>query len=463
MVTASPIPETPAGTRAVPESVAAGLARHWRGLFHLAWPVVFSRAGLVVMAVADVVMTGRYDTEALAALSLGYAVSMPLLVTGIGCMVGVIAMTAREHGSGSAAVPAIGLRGLHWSLAVGTVAALLCLLAGPILHAVGQAPALVAGGAAVALAIAPGTAFQVVFVAASFYLEGTGRPRPGLVAMAGANLLNVALNWLMIGGNLGFPAMGASGAALATSLARAAMVAGLVIWMLRLPEFAPWRGRLRLWGPGGWAAGVEMRRIGFAGGAAYFFETVAFATLAQAAGLLGAQALAAYTILHNIEALVFMIALGVAVATAVRIGQAAGRGDRAEARFAGLAGVGAAMALVAVLGLGLFAIAPQVVGFYTEDAGLIARAAPIMAILAISMVFDAGQVVLGQSTRALGDSWGTTLCFFLAFFCVMLPVALVLSFHTPLAESGLFLGTAIGCMTAVALLGRRFLRLVEGV
>ena len=158
-----------------------------------------------------------------------------------------------------------------------------------------------------------------------------------------------------------------------------------------------------------------------------------------------------------------MVALGVSVGTAVRIGQAAGAGDRDEARFAGLAGVAASMGLVALLGLAMLAAAPAVVGFYSADAGLIERAAPIMAILAISMVFDAGQVVLGQSTRALGDSWGTTLCFFLAFFCVMLPSALVLAFHTPLAESGLFIGTALGCLTAVGLLGRRFLKLVGRV
>jgi lauroyl/myristoyl acyltransferase len=91
------------------------------------------------------------------------------------------------------------------------------------------------------------------------------------------------------------------------------------------------------------------------------------------------------------------------------------------------------------------------------------RGGGVMAILAISMMFDAGQVVLGQSNRALGDSWGTTLCFFLAFFCVMLPLALVLAFATPLAEAGLFIGTAVGCATAVALLGFRFLRLVARV
>lgn len=453
MVTVSPLSE----------SLGGRLARHWRALFHLAWPVVLNRAGLVVMAFADVAMTGRYDTSALAALSLGYAVTMPVYVTGIGCMTGIIATTAREHGSGSADTPAIALRGLWWATAAGVVAALLCLLAGPILSLVGQAPELVAGGAAVALLLAPGTLFQVVFVAAGFYLEGTGRTRPGLVAMIGGNVLNVALNWLMIGGNLGVPAMGADGAALATTLARAAMLAGLLVWMLRLPEFAPWRGALRLWGPGGWAAGEEMRRIGFAGGAAYFFETVAFATLAQAAGLLGATALAAYTILHNIEAMVFMVALGLSVASAVMIGRAAGARDAGEARFSGLAGVAAAMGVVAVLGVALFAAAPAVVGFYSEDASLVARAVPIMAILAVSMIFDAGQVVLGQATRALGDSWGTTLCFFVAFFCVMLPVGLVLAFHTPLAEAGLFVGTALGCITAVVLLGRRFLVLVGRV
>ena len=242
------------------------------------------------------------------------------------------------------------------------------------------------------------------------------------------------------------------------------MAAGLLVWMLRLPEFAARRAApVTLWGPGGWAAGREMRRIGTAGGAAYFFETFAFAALAQMAGLLGPTPLAAYTILHNIEALVFMIALGVSVATAVRVGQAAGAGDAVEARFAGFAGLAMATSLVALVGLLLLAFAPGVVGFYSADPSLIARAAPIIAILAVSMVFDAGQVVLGQTTRALGDSWVTTAAFFVAFFCVMMPLGLVLAFHTPLAESGLFVATAVGCATAVALLFARFLQLLRRV
>ena len=288
--------------------------------------------------------------------------------------------------------------------------------------------------------------------------------KPGLVAMLGANLINLALNWMLIGGRLGAPALGAEGAALASTLARFAMAAGLVLWMLRLPEFARWRAhRFRLWGPGGWPAGAEMRRIGTAGGAALLFETFAFASLAQAAGLLGTTPLAAYTILHNVEAMVFMIALGMSVATAVRVGQAAGAGDAGEARFAALAGTAASMGLIGLLGVALVAAAPAVVAFYSSDPALIARAAPLLTILAASMLFDAGQVVLGQSNRALGDGWGTTLVFFAAFWCVMMPTALILAFATPLEVAGLFVGTGIGCATAVLLLLMRLLRLISAI
>ena len=131
------------------------------------------------MAIADVVMVGRYDTAALAALSLGYAVSMPLL-----------RHRHRLHGrhhrhhrarqGGSGSPDDAGDRAARPALGAGRSArspALLCLLAGPVLRLVGQAPGARRrrrGGRADASR--PGTLFQIVFVAASFYLEGTGRP-----------------------------------------------------------------------------------------------------------------------------------------------------------------------------------------------------------------------------------------------------------------------------------------------
>jgi MATE family multidrug resistance protein len=438
------------------ESLAARLPRNWAALFHLAWPVVLSRAGLVLLVLTAIVLVGRYDTVALAHLSLGNAIFFPLVVTGVGAMVGIISQTSREKGAGSRDLPAIFLRGMSWALVVGGAITVLVYFSEGALRLIGHEPAMVEAAGRVARILAPGALFQILFVAASFYLEGTGRMKPGLVAMIAANLVNLVLCLGLTAGRFGLPPLGADGAALAGTVSRFVLAAGLLGWMATLPEFREYRGRIGgFWGPGGWAAGAEMRRIGAAGGAAYCFETFAFATMAQAAGLLGTSALAAYTILHNVEAIVFMMALGISVATAVRVGQSAGGRDIPESRAAGVAGVSAAMALIGLVGLGLYAIAPSVIAFFSNDPALIARAAPLIAILAVSMIFDAAQVVLGQSTRALGDSWGTTLIFFVAFWCVMVPVGLALAFWTDLAESGLFLATGLGCLTATVLLGLR--------
>ncbi len=450
------LPEPELVSKPAPLSLAARLPREWRALAHLAWPVMLSRAGLVVLVLSAIVIVGRHDTLSLAQFSLANAVFFPMVVTGVGAMLGIISQTAREKGAGSADLTAIFLRGLRWAIAVGLIMSLLVFFSEGALRLIGHTPETAAAAGRVARILAPGVLFQIIFVAAGFYLEGTGRMKPGLVAMIAANIVNLALCLLLVGGAAGLPALGADGAAIAGTVARFVMAAGLIAWIFTLPEFRPWRGRFTgLWGPGGWAAGAEMRRIGIAGGAAYCFETFAFATMAQAAGLVGTAALAAYTIAHNVEAIVFMMALGISVATAVRVGQAAGARDVPEARAAGVAGVTAAMVLIGLIGLCLYARAPDVVGFFSNDLDLIARGAPLIGILAVSMIFDAGQVVLGQSTRALGDSWGTTLIFFIAFWCVMVPVGLALAFWTDLAEAGLFIGTALGCLTAVLLLGFR--------
>lgn len=448
-----------------PPRVARGIAAFWPPILRLAVPVALSRVGVIVLAVVNVAMVGRADTTALAAFSLGYAIFTPLLVGGIGCMLGIIATTARMRGTEPDAVPAVGLRGLHWGLAVGVfVSLLLFVLAEPLLRLIGHAPQLVTDGAAAARLLAPGALFQLVFVAATFYLEGTGRARPGLIAMAAANVINFVAGSILVYGHLGFPALGATGAAIGATIARLAMAVGLVIYMLRLPEFRELRGRgLTLWGPGGWDAGREMRRIGYAGGAATLFETMAFAALVQMAGLLGPTALAAYTIAHNTEALIFMMALGISVATAVYVGEAAGAGHRFEAASAAFAGLIAAMGFVGAIGILLATFATTTVSVYTTDAALITRAGPLLSILAVSMVFDAGQVVLGQANRALGDSWMTTGCFFIAFFCVMIPLGYLLAFHTSFAEAGLFIATAVGCTTAVMLLFARFRYLVSRI
>ncbi|QDL92846.1 MATE family efflux transporter [Paroceanicella profunda] len=432
------------------------LLQHWGALFRLAWPVMLARAGIFTLSLADIVMVGRYDTAALAHLSMGYAVFFPVMITGVGAMTGIVAETARHAGAGDGqAGAATWRRGIAWALSVGLVCTVLALFSETWLRLIGQAPDLAIGGGSAARWLAPGAVLQILFVASSFYLEGRSKPLPGLVLMGCANLVNIAGNLLLIDGAAGLPAMGAEGAALASTAARAVMAIGIIAYILRLREVRA-LPRSGFWGPGGWAAGRAIRIIGVSSGAAFFFETMAFAGLNQVAGLISPAALAAYTIAHQVEATVFMIALGLSVATAVRVGTARGAGDIAEARFAGWSGLSATAGTIALCAVFVVWKAPLLGAIFTSDPALLARLSPLFAILAISLVFDGGQVVAGQCNRALGDSWGTTLRFFIGFWLVMLPLGIVLGLHTPMGEQGLFLATALGCCTAMVLLSLRF-------
>jgi MATE family multidrug resistance protein len=446
------------------ERFSARLGRHLSGLAGLAWPVMLSRAGILLMALVDVIMLGRYDTIALAEASLALGLFIPLMVTCVGLQMGVLSIVSRRSGAGdTAACVAAWRRGLPWAALTSGAGAALIWFGETWLLLIGQAPALAAGAGAVARMLAPGLMLQVLYVACAFYLEGTSRPKPALVAMVIANLMNVGLNWLFIYGNGGAPELGAVGSALATSLVRGFLFAALLIYILRLPELRAARGVLGggLWGAGGWAAGAEMRRLGFAAGLSVFFETTAFGALTMMAGLIGPVALAAYTIAHNVEATVFMAALGLSVATGVRVGGAWGAGDRREAAFAGWVGLGACAALMGAIGVAIRFAAGPVAGVYSGDAAVAAAAGALLPIVAFTVIPDGMQIVVGQSNRALGDAYVASALYFLAFWGVMVPAAAAFAFWAEMGAAGLLAATFLGATVSVLLQGGRF-RLLTG-
>lgn len=428
------------------------------GLMRLAGPVMLSRAGILALSMADLAMTGQAGIDELNGMALGFSIAMPVMVAGIGAMLGVISVASRRFGAGDAPGAARAwAQGMHLALAAGLIGWAICAQGATLLGWFGQDPALVESGGRAAAGLGWGVPGQLMFMVSAFYLESSGRAAPALVAMAGANAVNLLFNALWI------PGMGAEGAAHATSLARWIMAAGLAAWVLR--DAAPRAlgvAALRPWGPGGWREAAEIRRIGLAGCAAGFFETAAFASLAQAAGLAGASVLAVYSVAHSLESLIFMAALGLATATGVQVGTEMGAGRPQEAAFVGWTGLGAAMVMTACCGVALVVFAPEAAGFYTDDPEVIARAGAAFAIVAASLIFDSGQAVMGQCTRSLGDAWVGSAIFFLAFFGVMAPLGWGLTLGAGMDERGLFLATAAGCITAVSLLGWRFRALARG-
>jgi MATE family multidrug resistance protein len=448
------------------ERTGAKLLRHVGDLLRLAWPVMLSRAGILVMAFVDIAMLGRYGLGAPGIAGLGLAVFVPVMVIAIGLVSGMVPVVARAHGAGERAeCGRAWRRSISWGTFVSLIGLWLVWQAETLLGWLDYPPDVAEAGGAVSRALAPGLLAQVLFAASAFYLEATRRPLYALGAMVVANLVNLGLNWVMIFGHLGWPEMGAVGAALASTIARFAAL-GLMIWfILRQPDprgagvTGPWE---TVWGPGGWRAGYSMRRLGASAGLSNGFETVGFAAMMMIAGTLGTAALDAYSISHNRVATVFMIGLGLSVATGVRVGIAAGAGDAHEAAVAGWTGLLVALAIMVPLSVLVLLFRHEIVLAYTDVPELAARTAGLFLFSALIFVPDTAQVVLGQAVRALGDAWVPVAAYIASFVVLMVPLGLWLTGPGGWDERGLAVAIVAACGLATMLLAWRFRALTRG-
>jgi MATE family multidrug resistance protein len=416
---------------------------------------MLARAGLVVMITVDTVMVGRAGGEELAHYAIAFAPQMLLLGVGLGLLVGATVLTAQADGAGRQA-----LCGGIWRLAM-LVASLLGLLdllllahGEWLLRLLGQAPAIAVAGGKVLLMWGIGMPGILLYAATSGFLEGISRPGPGMIVTVFANIANAGLNWLMIDGHWGLPAMGAEGAVLATSIIRWLMFLTLAAYALAMRDHA----RFGLWPP---LKGIfdqigPMLRLGAPLALSVAFEAAAFAAAATFAGWLGETSLAAYQIALNFNALIYMLALGLSTATAVRVANAYGRRDPIGLARAGW--VGAGLVFPAMFGATvLLTLAPHwVVGLYSEDPDVTALALQLMAITAWLILADGAQGVLTGAVRGAADATMPTVIAGLSFWLLGVPLCYALAFEAGWGTVGLIWGLFVSLVVAMLLLALRF-------
>jgi MATE family multidrug resistance protein len=185
-------------------------------------------------------------------------------------------------------------------------------------------------------------------------------------------------------------------------------------------------------------------------------ETTAFSAMATFAGWLGDAEVAAYTVTLNFVTLSFMMTVGISTATAVRVANAVGRGDRRGLLLAGWVGTGLVVAVMLVLAM-ILALWPEAIaGVYTGDPAVRVLVVAAFAVAAPLLIVDGLQGVLMGAVRGAADVFVPTWLHAVSFWIVTVPLGYALGVALGHGVTGLMWALLIGLVLASLLLGGRF-------
>ena len=408
-----------------------------RAVLLLAVPMVLEVVLESVFAVADIFWVSRLGPDAVASVGLTESLLTVIYALAMGLGIGATAVVARRigekdpEGAARAAVQALALA-LVVSVVLGTAGA---LLAPRLLSLMGASPGVIETGRGYATIMLGGEAAIIVLFVANAIFRGAGDAAIAMRVLWLANIINIVLGPLLIFGPGPFPALGVTGAAIATTTGRSIGAIYAVTRLFRQASRIPvGRRHLRV-------DVVVMRQILSLSGSATLQNLIGMASWIGLVRILagyGSEALAGYTIAVRLIIFALLPSWGLSNAAATMVGQSLGarKPERAE-RAVWQAGAYNARFLVAV-GILFFVAAPLILRAFTSDPVVSDYAVHCLRIVALGYPLYAYGMVLTQSFNGAGDTWTPTWLNLLCFWIFEIPLAWGLSGPAGFGPSGVF-------------------------
>jgi MATE family multidrug resistance protein len=426
--------------------------------FKLAYPVMLGSLGQTTVMLADSVMVGQTGHIPLAAVSLSNSIFYAPMVFGMGIAFGITPLVANAEGAGNSETSVRVLKnGLLISLLTAFVLSGFILFLVSQLHHFKQDPLVVVEAAPYLRLLVYSILPFLLFMALKQFAEGLSDTKAAMRVSLTANILNVALNYVLIFGKWGFPEMGLLGAGWATLISRIFQAAAMGAWLWWMPKFSVYR---QIWLQttirGKYLK--DVLEIGVPTGLQAIFEVSAFAMASIIIGTIGAKAQAAHQIAISLASMSYMLAQGLSAAATIRVSGELGRRQFDALKLA-MRTILRMVILLGVLSGLVFVIGRSFLpGLFTEDPTVIQIAATLLIITAIFQLSDGVQVVALGALRGFSDVRMPTLITFLAYWAVALPLGYVLGKHTAMGPIGVWTGLAVGLTVAACWLWLRYHR-----
>ena len=422
----------------------------------LAWPVIVGQLGIILMGVVDSLMVGVLGANQLAAAALANHIVILIWIVGLGISMAVTPLVAISIGAEKhEQAQDLFKQSIVVNFISGLIMTLIILICSELIGFLNQ-PTLVQKYASsytkiLALSIIP----IMIYQSYKQFIEGLSITTPPMVVTLTANIVNVAVNWVLIYGNLGFPRLELDGAGWATFSSRVFMAITLIGYVKYSSKYKLFDMALKV---------KELKkevirkilRLGLPSGFQYFFEVGAFSFAVVMVGWLGAKPQAAHQIAINLASISFMAATGISAAGAIRVGNSVGKGNIDETRRAGFAAVLLGISIMFCAGLIFVVFRSYLPTLYISDKEVVQTASSLLVIAALFQIFDGTQAVGIGILRGLTDVKIPTAITFISYWVICLPVGYVFGFTLNMGVVGVWIGLLIGLASSAILLSLRF-------
>lgn len=444
----------------------SGFLREVKSILALATPLIIGQLGQMLLGVIDTLMVGSLGVTSLATLTFANNLFIIPLVFGMGILscISVRTSTARGRNKPEDArnvcrngiFLAIGISLLFFTAAMAII---------PAFHLLDQPADVVAAAPPYYIIVMISIIPCLMGIMLKNHADALDRPWPAFWINMSGVALNVVLNWILIFGKFGFPALGLIGAGIATLIARVAIVVALVIWFKKATD-------LHEWTPKHWMKIPDFKEIkaqlklGIPSGLQTLAEVSAFATAGLLIGHFGKVQMAAHQISIGIAGMAFMIPLGLSMALTVRIGETIGN----ELRQQTIVKTGWLLTLASsCTSATIFITAGHIIASWfvrgSENpvvvADIIHTAASLLFVAGIFQIVDGLQVASAGMLRGLHDTRGPAAIGILAYWLIGIPVGYYLSHAAGLEARGVWWGLALGLGIAALFLSTRIWRKVH--
>ncbi len=414
----------------------------------MAWPIILGALSFVIMDFVDKVFVawldrGHPEPLHLAAIGSASIWSYTIGVFFVGIAGCVSTFVAQSLGRGKYENCArFAWQGIYLSLAAGSVILVMYPLSGPLFQSMGHEPAVTA----LELTYFRIRMLSFVFVAwqaalASFF-QATNRPVIPMYTMIAGNLTNILLDYLLIFGKAGLPAMGIAGAATATVIAMFVQCALLQAVFLGAPNDRDYATR-STW-RFDWIKARDLFRIGWPSGLSSFLDVASWSIFTSfIVGGFGALQLAAHTAAINFMHLTFIPAMGIGMAVTPVVGQWLGRGDFATAKLRAYTATKLAIVIMVTIGTILAVFGGWLMQIFSSDPELIRLGHILLVFAAVFAGFDAISIVLIGALRGAGDTRWMMYTLAIGAYAVCLPLSWFISGPLGLQAKGAWIGAMI--------------------